>query len=278
MKKIVLITGASSGIGKATARYFAEKGWNVAATMRTPANETELPQLPNVRLFRLDVLDHDSIRQAITDTQAAFGGIDVVVNNAGYGAVGVFEAATPEQVQRQFDTNVFGVMNVIREILPYFREKRDGTIINVTSMGGLITFPIYSIYHGTKWAVEGFTEALSFELRPFNIRVKNIEPGAIKTDFYDRSQDLLQKEGLTDYDAYVRVTLANSRQAGVDAPGPEVVAQKIFQAANDRSFRLRYPVGNQSPWLLALRRFVPLSWFHGIVKSVVEKGYKPQTA
>lgn len=272
--KTVFITGSSTGIGKATALYFAQHGWNVAATMRTPAKETELTRLPNVKLFRLDVLDTDTIRRAIAEAQAAFGGIDVLVNNAGYGAVGVFEAATPEQIQRQFDTNVFGVMNVIREILPYFREKRDGTIINVTSMGGLITFPIYSIYHGTKWAVEGFTEALSFELRPFNIRVKNIEPGAIKTDFYNRSQDLLQKPGLTAYDDYVRVTLANSQKAGADAPGPEVVAETIFTAANDRSFRLRYPVGSQSPWLLAIRRLIPLSWFHGIIKSVVEKGFK----
>lgn len=274
--RTVFITGSSSGIGKATARYFAQQGWNVAATMRTPTKETELGELPNVKLFRSDVLDADSIRQAITDARAAFGTIDVLVNNAGYGAVGVFEAATPEQIQRQFDTNVFGVMNVIREILPHFREKRNGTIINVTSMGGLIAFPIYSIYHGTKWAVEGFAEALSFELRPFNIRVKNIEPGAIKTDFYDRSQDLLKKDGLTAYDEYVRVTLANSQKAGVDAPGPEVVAEKIFVAANDRSFRLRYPVGSQSPWLLALRRMVPLNWFHSIIRGVVEKGFKPQ--
>lgn len=283
MNKTVLITGASSGIGKATAYYFAQQGWNVAATMRTPAKETELSKLPNVKLFRVDVLDPDSIRQAIADTRTAFGGIDVLVNNAGYGAVGAFEAATPEQVQRQFDTNVFGVMNVIREILPYFREKQTDSdsrpcIINVTSMGGLIAFPIYSIYHGTKWAVEGFTEALSFELRPFNIRVKNIEPGAIKTDFYDRSQDLLQKQGLTAYDEYVRVTLANSQKAGADAPGPEVVAKTIFFAANDRSFRLRYPVGSQSPWLLAIRRLIPLSWFHAIIKSVVEKGFKPAAA
>lgn len=275
MANTVLITGTSSGIGKATVRYFSQQGWNVAATMRTPAKETELNQLPNVRLFRLDVSDADSIRQAIADARAAFGGIDVVVNNAGYGAVGVFEAATPEQVQRQFETNVFGVMNVIREILPYFRERRDGTIINVTSMGGLITFPIYSIYHGTKWAVEGFAESLSFELRPFNIRIKNVEPGAIKTDFYDRSQDLLQQEGLTAYDDYVRVALANSQKAGADAPGPDVVAKTIFEAANDRSFRLRYVTGSsQTSLLLRLRRVLPLAWFHNIVRSVVEKGYK----
>lgn len=279
MNKTVLITGTSSGIGKAAVTYFSQQGWNVAATMRSPEKETLLDTLPNVKLFRLDVLDADSIRQAIADTITAFGSIDAIINNAGYGAVGAFEAATPEQVQRQFDTNVFGVMNVIREILPYFRERRNGTILTVTSMGGLITFPIYSIYHGTKWAVEGFTEALSFELKPFNIRVKNIEPGAIKTDFYDRSQDVLQKPGLTAYDEYVKITFANSQKAGADAPGPEVVAKTLFEAATDSSDRLRYVSGNsQTKTLLLLRRILPLNWFHGLVKSVVEKGYKPAQA
>ncbi|WP_375448168.1 SDR family oxidoreductase [uncultured Fibrella sp.] len=279
MNKTVLITGTSSGIGKAAVTYFSQQGWNVAATMRSPEKETLLGTLPNVKLFRLDVLDADSIRQAIADTITAFGSIDAIINNAGYGAVGAFEAATPEQVQRQFDTNVFGVMNVIREILPYFRERRSGTILTVTSMGGLITFPIYSIYHGTKWAVEGFTEALSFELKPFNIRVKNIEPGAIKTDFYDRSQDTLQKPGLTAYDEYVKITFANSQKAGADAPGPEVVAKTLFEAATDTSDRLRYVSGGASvSFLLFIRRLIPLNWFRGLVKSVVEKGYKPAQA
>ena len=272
--KTILITGASSGIGKATAQHFAQNGWNVAATMRRPEEEKDLGTLPNVKLFRLDVLDQASIQRAIQDTIAAFGGLDVVANNAGYGAVGIFEAASAEQIRRQFDTNVFGVMNVVREILPYFREKRDGTIINVTSMGGLVTFPIYSVYHSTKWAVEGFAESLQFEVRPFNIRVKNIEPGAIKTDFYSRSQDMFRKEGLTAYDKYQRVTFDNSQKEGQKAPGPEVVAKKIFQAANDRSFRLRYPVGSQSPVLLTLRRFMPLSWFMGLVGGYVERGFK----
>lgn len=272
--KTILITGASSGIGKATAQHFAQNGWNVAATMRRPEEEKDLGTLPNVKLFRLDVLDQASIQRAIQDTIAAFGGLDVVANNAGYGAVGIFEAASAEQIRRQFDTNVFGVMNVVREILPYFREKRDGTIINVTSMGGLVTFPIYSVYHSTKWAVEGFAESLQFEVRPFNIRVKNIEPGAIKTDFYSRSQDMFRKEGLTAYDKYQRVTFDNSQKEGQKAPGPEVVAKKIFQAANDRSFRLRYPVGSQSPVLLTLRRFMPLSWFTGLVGGYVERGFK----
>ena len=274
MKKTVLITGTSSGIGRSTALYFASKGWNVAATMRTPEKEKELSKVDGIKLFKLDVTDPISIQSAIEESISVFGGIDVVVNNAGYGGVGVFEAASQEQIQRQFNTNVFGVMNVTRAILPYFRQKKSGTIINVTSVGGLITFPIYSVYHSTKWAVEGFAEALQYELRPFNIKIKNIEPGAIKTDFYDRSQDLFKKEGLTDYDNYAKVAFENTQNAGVNAPGPDVVAKKIYKAALDRSFRLRYPAGPQAPALLFLRRLLPLSWFRGIVKLVVERSFK----
>lgn len=274
MKKTVLITGTSSGIGRAAVIYFQQRGWNVAATMRSPEKENELGKLPGVKLFRLDVMDEASIQAAVSEAISAFGGIDVIVNNAGYGAVGIFEAASNEQIRRQFDTNVFGVMNVIRAILPHFREKRDGTIINISSMGGRITFPIYSVYHGTKWAIEGFAEALQFELRPFNIRVKNVEPGAIKTDFYSRSMDLFKKEGLTAYDAYEKVVYANTQKSELTAPGPEIVAKAIFKAANSRSFRLRYPASMQSSMLLLLRHWIPLSWFTGIVRSIVEKGYK----
>jgi NAD(P)-dependent dehydrogenase (short-subunit alcohol dehydrogenase family) len=274
MKRTAFITGTSSGIGKATVKYFAEQGWNVAATMRTPQKEKELAALPNVRLYTLDVTDSQSIKNAINSALADFGGIDVIVNNAGYGAVGIFEKATPEQIQTQFNTNVFGVMNVVREILPYFRQKRAGTIINITSMGGRITFPIYSVYHGTKWAVEGWAEALQFELRPFNIRVKNVEPGAIKTDFYERSMDLFQKEGLTDYDNYEQITYKNSQKAGEDAPGPEVVAKTIYRAATDGSSKLRYPASAQSSMLLFMRWLLPLNGFMGIVRMAVEKGFK----
>lgn len=274
MKNTVLITGTSSGIGRATVKYFSARGWNVAATMRTPSKETELQQLPNVKLYALDVTDESSIAQAINAAITDFGGIDVLVNNAGYGAIGIFEAATPQQIQRQFETNVFGVMNVTRAILPHFRSKKNGTIVNVTSMGGLITFPIYSVYHGTKWAVEGWAEALAFELRPFNIKVKNVEPGAIKTDFYDRSQDLFSKEGLTAYDNYQAVTFKNSQAAGANAPGPEVVAKTIFKAASSTGFKLRYPAGMQAKAILILRRTVPLSWYRSLVRAIVEKGFK----
>jgi NAD(P)-dependent dehydrogenase (short-subunit alcohol dehydrogenase family) len=273
-KKTILITGASTGIGRATALYFQQKGWNVAATMRSPEKETALKQLPNVKVLRLDVLDESSIAQAIADAVAHFGKLDAVVNNAGYGAVGAFEAATQEQIRRQYDTNVFGLMNVVRAVLPIFRQQRHGHIINVSSMGGLITFPLYSLYHGTKWAVEGFSESLQFELRQFGIRVKLIEPGAIRTDFYERSMDLFKKEGLTDYDRYTNLVMPKMQETGAKAVGPEVVARKIFQAAQDSSFRLRYPVGggqSNPALLLLLRRLLPNAWFTGMVRAILER-------
>ena len=276
MKKTILITGASTGIGKETALYFAEKGWNVAATMRTPEKENGFSKFPDIKVFKLDVSKEESIQKAISDAIAAFGTIDVLYNNAGYALVGSFEAMNDEQIKRQFDTNVFGVMNVTRAILPIFRMQKGGVIINTTSMGGLLTFPLYSVYHSTKWALEGFMESLQFELRQFNIKVKNIEPGAIKTDFYDRSLDFVTKPGLKVYDSYVNAAHPNMLKAGETAPGPLVVAKKVFEAATDNSYKLRYPVGGNGPMLVFLRWLLPLTMFSSMVRGQVEKGFKKE--
>jgi NAD(P)-dependent dehydrogenase (short-subunit alcohol dehydrogenase family) len=267
MSKTVLITGASSGIGRAAAIYFRERGWNVVATMRSPEKAGEWAQSNGIALARLDVQDAASIRQAIAEAIARFGGIDAIVNNAGYGLVGPFEASTDEQIRRQFDTNVFGLMNVCREIIPHFRERRDGRIINVASMGGRLTFPLYSLYHGTKWAVEGFSESLQHELRPFNIRVRIIEPGPIKTDFYDRSMDVISKPGLTVYDDFVNRAMPNMQKAGETAPGPETVAAVIFRAAESGSWKLRYQA-NSAP-ILFLRWLLPDGIFNGLMRRII---------
>jgi NAD(P)-dependent dehydrogenase (short-subunit alcohol dehydrogenase family) len=221
------------------------------------------------RMFRLDVTDIDSIKQAIEGALTKFGRIDAVVNNAGYGLVGAFEASTPEQIERQFQTNVFGVMNVCREILPYFRREKRGLIINVASMGGRITFPLYSLYHATKWAVEGFSESLQYELEQFNIRVKIIEPGPIKTDFYDRSQDLTRQEDLHAYDHFIDRALPNMQKAGADAPDGRVVAETIFEAATDGSRKMRYPVN--SKMVLTARKLLPDWAFFKVVKGAILK-------
>src|SRR5688500_14549662 len=177
MEKVVLITGAPSGIGKETAKLFQAKNWKVAATMRSPEKAEDLGRIADVETFRLDVTDTGSITSAVKGAIEKFGRIDAVVNNAGYGLLGPFEAASPEQIERQFETNVFGVFNVCREIIPYFRTQKRGTIVNITSLGGRVAFPFSSLYNATKFAIEGFTESLQYELEAFNIRVKLIEPG-----------------------------------------------------------------------------------------------------
>jgi len=271
MAKTVLITGASTGIGRATALYFQQQGWSVVATMRTPAKETQLATLPNITLLPLDVTQPESIKSALAAAFAKFGKLDAVVNNAGYALSGVFEAYTPEQIRRQFETNLFGLMEVCRQTLPYFRKQRAGTLVNVASMGGRLTVPLYSSYHSTKWAVEGFSESLHYELLPLGIRVKIIEPGAIKTDFYERSADVAKVDGLPDYQETVAVATANMNAAGDKGEKPEVVAKAIFQAASDTSNRLRYTVGGDAKMLLLLRRLLPETWFYGIVRSQVMK-------
>jgi short-subunit dehydrogenase len=206
------------------------------------------------------------------ETVAHFGGIDVLVNNAGYSLVGPFEASTDEQIRRQFDTNVFGLMNVTREIIPYFRERKAGTIINVASVGGRITFPLYSLYHGTKWAVEGFSESLQHELRQFGIKIKIIEPGPVKTDFYSRSQDLMRKAGLFAYDPYINRTMPTMQKSGEKGSPPEYRAGVIYKAATDGSWRLRFAAGGNAGSILFLRKILPDGMFNGFVRGVVEKG------
>ena len=233
--------------------------------MRNPEScASWAPQSPDFLPLALDVTDRDSIEAALSEARAKLGPIDALVNNAGYGLVGPFEASTSEQVERQFRTNVFGLMDVTRAVLPEMRERSQGVIVNISSVGGRVTFPLYSCYHSTKWAVEGFTESLQFEVRPFNIRLKLVEPGPIKTEFYDRSQDLVQKEGLTAYDRIVARTFPRLQRAGASAPGPEMVAQTIWEAVTDGSWKLRYPV-NAAP-LLWLRRLLPESLFRQAVQ------------
>lgn len=269
MSKTVLITGASTGIGRAAAKLFQSKGWNVIATMRSPEKEKELAALPNVICPRLDVNDEASINAAIQAGIDKFGRIDAVVNNAGYGLVGAFESFSEEQILRQFDTNVFGLMRVTRAVLPHLREQRSGHVINVASMGGRTTFPLYSVYHATKWAVDGFSESLAWELRHFGVQVKIIEPGAIKTDFYDRSTDRATG-GVSAYSDYSARLLKTMDKTGASGASPETVARAIWAAANDNSGRLRYTVGMDAKAVLALRHFIPDSWYQGIVKMALK--------
>ncbi len=264
MNKVILVTGSSSGIGKETVKLFQTKNWKVAATMRTPSEAEDLQQIVDVECIRLDVTNVDSIRSAIKETLDKFGRIDAVVNNAGYGLVGAFEASTAQQIEKQFQTNVFGSMNVCREILPYFREQKRGIIVNIASMGGRITFPLYSLYHATKWAVEGFSESLQYELRPFNIKVKIVEPGPIKTDFSGSSMDLTTEGDLKAYDSFIEKAMSRMEKAGDGAPDGSLVAEVIYNAVTDGSWKMRYSANSRS--VLTLRKILPDALFFWIIR------------
>ncbi len=267
MAKTVLITGASSGIGKETALYFHSKGWNVVATMRNPES-CDLKEKPGLVLTRLDVTDLVSIKKAFSNAKEKYKKIDVLVNNAGYGLTGPFESYSDEQIRRQFDTNVFGLMSVTREVIPMLRAQGGGMIINIASMGGRISFPLYSAYNASKWAVEGFSESLMYELVQFNIRVKMIEPGVVKTNFYGRSMEKPQDIG--PYSRYVKRTMDNMDKAG-GALSPSVVAMTVYTAAMDPSQRLRYSVGRDAQMLMTARKILPEWLFFRLFTSILNK-------
>jgi NADP-dependent 3-hydroxy acid dehydrogenase YdfG len=267
MSKTILITGSSSGIGKATAKHFQAKGWNVVATMRKPENETELNKLQNVLVTRLDVQEPTTIEEAVRKGIERFGAIDVLLNNAGYGAYGVLEAAPLESIRRQFDVNVIGLIQVTQAILPHFRKNKSGTFVNISSIGGKMTFPLGSLYHGTKFAVEGISEALSFELEAIGCKMKIVEPGAIKTDFAGRSFDYMNNESLTEYQEIVQKSMGAIGSLLHNASEPSVVAEVIYQAATDGTNQLRYTAGEDAKALVAQRKQVDDATFIGGIKS-----------
>ena len=254
MKKTILITGASSGIGKATAILFGKNGWNVIATMRKPEDEKELNTLENVLVTRLDVTDTDSITKAVTLGIQQFGQIDVLLNNAGYGAYGPLEATSLDKIERQFDTNVIGLLNTTKAVLGHFRQNKSGVIINISSIGGKITFPLGTLYHATKFAVEGLSEALHYEMNAVGVKVKIVEPGMVMTDFSGRSFDFSNDERLTEYQGLVRSVFAGFGAAQQSASSASTIAEVIYQAATDNSDKLRYPAGKDAEVLLAKRK------------------------
>lgn len=193
MRKTILITGCSTGFGKLTAKLFYEKGWNVIATMRSPEKETELTQLENVLVTKLDVTDIESVNKAVALGVKKFGTIDALVNNAGYGGHAFLEQYSEEQIYKMFETNVFGVMRVSRAVLPHMRKQKSGAIINVTSMAGYVGLALSSTYSASKYAVEGLTEALALEYKPFNIKVKAVAPGAYGTNFIAATDNSLEQ-------------------------------------------------------------------------------------
>jgi short-subunit dehydrogenase len=222
-----------------------------------------------VLLLKLDVSDSHSINTAIEKGITHFGTINVLLNNAGYGQQGIFEAISAEKVREQFDVNVFGLMEVTRALLPHFRERKQGTIINVTSGVGRVTVPLVSIYAASKFAIEGFSESLAYELESQNIKVKIIEPGYIATPFYQRAKaDFAFDPQLSDYNQFQQ-DMENlfSSFGAMETATMEVVAETIYTAATDGSYQLRYIVGPDLQPLIDLRNSKPDQEYVNIMRS-----------
>lgn len=243
MQKTIFITGASSGLGKATAKLFQSNGWNVIATMRNPESETELTQLKNVSVLKLDVTDTKELEETVTQVLVNHE-VDVVVNNAGYGLIGPLEAFTNEQIKKQIETNLMGVIFITKAFTPYFRERKDGVLINITSSFGLIGFPTCSMYSATKFAVDGFSECMGYELAQFGVKVKVVAPGGIQTDFAGRSLEGAQHEAY--HKLMEKVQEGYSPDKIADYSKPEDIAEVIYQAATDGKDQLRYVAGKDA--------------------------------
>lgn len=249
--KAIFITGASSGLGRATAKLFASKGWKVIASMRDPKKEKELGSISSITLMSFDVTDPREI-ESVAAQVVGSGGVDVVFNNAGYGLAGALEGLTDEQILRMVNTNMLGAIRTTKAFIPHFRQKRAGLFINTTSIGGLMTVPFNSIYHATKWALEGWSESMAFELSQFGIGIKTIEPGGMKTDFFTRSFDTGRHPA---YDALVNkvMSVITDPKQMATYSSPEQVAEVVYEAATDGKNQLRYIAGADAKAMYAMR-------------------------
>ena len=238
--RTIFITGSSSGLGRASAKLFSSRGWRVIASMRSPEKEAELAKLSGIVLVQLDITDRGQIESVAAKAVAL--GVDVVFNNAGYGMSGPLEGFTDEQMLRMVNTNLMGPIRTTKAFVPHFREKRAGLFINTTSIGGLITVPFNSIYHATKWALEGWSESMAFELNQLGIGLKIIEPGGMKTDFFTRSLDVGRHPV---YDAQVdKVMKAITDPKQMETYStPDQIAEVVYEAATDGKDQLRYVAG-----------------------------------
>jgi NAD(P)-dependent dehydrogenase (short-subunit alcohol dehydrogenase family) len=246
--KTVLITGCSSGYGLETARRFHSQGWNVVATMRTP-REDVLRESERLRVLALDVTKPDSILAALE----ASGPIDVLINNAGIGALGAFEATPIATAREIFETNTFGVMAMTHAVLPRFRERRSGVVVNVTSSATLARMPLVAVYTASKTAIEGFTASLALELDEFNIRVKLVEPGyGPATNFTSNGQTRMNGLIPEPYAAFAQRAMADFQQPEL-VTHPSDVAEAVWRAANDETGQLRFPAGRDAVALAQFR-------------------------
>src|SRR3954471_10562274 len=262
--KTVLITGCSSGIGHATAEHLAGRGYDVYATARRPDSIDDLRER-GCKALALDVTDEESMRSAVGEVEQAVGAVDALVNNAGYSQSGAVESVGMDDVRRQFETNVFGLLRMCQLVLPGMRKQRFGRIVNVSSMGGKVVFPGGGMYHATKFSVEAISDAMRFEVEGFGVAVVIIEPGLIRTAFGDAAVQSIHEgaEGdgpYADFNAAVAATTAGAYEgplARFAGAGPEAVAKTIERAIKARRPRTRYPVTASARFMMAQHAILP---------------------
>jgi NAD(P)-dependent dehydrogenase (short-subunit alcohol dehydrogenase family) len=252
--RVVLITGASSGVGQSTARLLSRRGFAVFGTSRSPSTG-----VPGIEMLPLDVRIDDSVRACVETVVNRNGRLDVLINNAGYELAGAVEELSSEEVKAQFETNFFGVIRMVNAVLPLMRQQTRGHIINVSSLTGLTAIPFLGIYSASKFALEGYTEALRQEVKPFNIQVSLTEAGFLRTPMMNHLQVAARR--MTVYDAWRQRALNAIRAAEEKAPGPDVVADTLLEIISSSSPRLRYLIGPQAKSVARLRRFLPAAMF-----------------
>ena len=274
-QNVALVTGSSSGIGFETALLLARNGFNTYASMRNLEKSKNITEIANreklpLQVVQLDVNDDASVKEAITKIVAENQRIDVLVNNAGYGLLGALEDLSIEEIKAQFETNFFGVVRVTQQVLPVMRKQKSGTIVNVSSVGGRMSFPGLSAYHSTKFALEGLSESISYELEPFGIRVVVIEPGVIRTNIMNSS--ILAKKALdpkSPYFSFIQQLEKSFKSAmentSASSP-PEEVAKVILQAVTSERPKLRYAVGNDASSLIQAKTTMSDTEFGGLIK------------
>jgi NADP-dependent 3-hydroxy acid dehydrogenase YdfG len=268
--RAVLITGCSTGIGRRTAEHLAQKGWTVYATARRLESIADL-EAKGCKTLALDVTDEDSMQAAVAAVEQAEGAVGVLVNNAGYSQSGAVEEVPMDQVRRQFETNVFGLLRMCQLVLPGMRRQRWGKIVNVSSMGGRLVFPGGGIYHGTKYAVEAISDAMRWEVRSFGVDVILIEPGLIKTEFGETAAHSVAEATPSDgpyaeFNRRVAATTAGAYE-GRMGTGPQAVAKRIEKAISRGRPRARYPVTVGARALLGVRKVLPARGWDALMRT-----------
>jgi NAD(P)-dependent dehydrogenase (short-subunit alcohol dehydrogenase family) len=270
-QKVVIVTGSSSGIGLESALLLARNGYNAYATMRSPEKDTSIKTavqkegLP-IRVVQLDVTDDSSVKNTVDHIISEAGRIDVLVNNAGYGLGGALEDLSMEEIKSQYETNLFGLIRVTQAVLPTMRKQRSGRILNLSSGAGLFGYPGGSAYVSTKFAVEGLSESIGYELEPFGIKVILIEPGFIRTNFANvmvvakKAQD-----PASPYSGLMQKIMASASELAKNASDAELVANVILDAASNPNPRLRYLVGKDvESWVAGKKNMDELEFFNMI--------------